>query len=162
MGPRERSRKTPTRDLRSAGRAEQFPTSTGRTGIGLAILLFALLIAAGGSSFLTGAVSALFEPSMTERSVLSGIVIRPEDVVRDERGRPLLDLPLGPPQPPSRAKVLERQQTLRERHDRTLRHLKDSSLPTRVGPDPPEADAPPAMDSGDPNPDRVVFVGGES
>jgi hypothetical protein len=92
---------------------------------------------------------------------LGGAVIRPEELVRDEQGRlevESLRLPLDTavPRSPS-ARVVERGRRLREMYDRTVGAGGKHSFPARVGPSPPEANAPLAMDSGDPNPDGVSF-----
>jgi hypothetical protein len=97
-------------------------------------------------------------------SDLAGLVIRPDDVPRDERGRArpeLLGLPFGSiPRQPS-ANVAERRLQLRERYDRAVRALRLHSFPTRISPAGTEANEPPAMDSGDPNPDRAAMNEGE-
>jgi hypothetical protein len=89
---------------------------------------------------------------------LSGVVIRPDDIPRDERGRPHPELVLDLPAPePMKPEIKARIDQLRERYRREAASVPRGFFATRTAPPPAEANAPPRMDSGDPNPDRVVM-----
>jgi hypothetical protein len=125
------------------------------------ILLSALGIATGilsGSFFRGEQVLAFLGDEARPTDDLSGLVIRPEDIPVDERGRPRPDLVLDLPAPePMKPEIKQRLDELRARYEAEAASVPAGYFATRLAPPPDEANAPPRMDSGDPNPDRIVF-----